>query len=264
MKTGAPVRVTATDAPTETPDRAAGAARRASVEEYEGLRFVGGLLLLVILTLGLGLKAVSEVQELPTEQYHVVADPLVLVAAGLALAGIWRAAGSGLARQIGRAAALVALAGLVAWNVGHWPPLTSPDGGWPAAQAAATDRADRRRCPDRACPAVRGEGRRRLRLPAGARSATLVAVDRAGVVVVLCDTFWLQRDAEARTEWKRVWNQLHPKSGDTPRCTLLALRQRFPEACPSPSSFKAPQSLVSRLEPAQIASDLRLHMREDL
>jgi IS605 OrfB family transposase len=72
------------------------------------------------------------------------------------------------------------------------------------------------------------------------------------------------QDAEARTEWKRVWNQLHPKSGDTPRCTLLALRQRFPEACPSSSPFKAPQSLVSRLEPARIASDLRIYMRKDL
>jgi hypothetical protein len=72
------------------------------------------------------------------------------------------------------------------------------------------------------------------------------------------------QDAEARAEWKRVWNQLHPQSGDTPRCTLLALRQRFPEACPSSSPIKAPQSLVSRLEPARIAADLRIHMRKDL
>ena len=35
---------------------------------------------LIIVALGLGLHAVSEVQELPTEQYHVVADPLVFVA----------------------------------------------------------------------------------------------------------------------------------------------------------------------------------------
>jgi IS605 OrfB family transposase len=72
------------------------------------------------------------------------------------------------------------------------------------------------------------------------------------------------QDAEARMEWKRVWNQLHPKSGDTPRCTLLALRQKFPEACPSSSPFKAPQSLVSRLEPTRIASDLRIYLRKDL
>jgi hypothetical protein len=72
------------------------------------------------------------------------------------------------------------------------------------------------------------------------------------------------QDAEARAEWKQVWNQLHPQSGDTPRCTLLVLRQRFPAACPSSSPFKAPQSLVSRLEPARMASSLRIHMRKDL
>lgn len=72
------------------------------------------------------------------------------------------------------------------------------------------------------------------------------------------------QDAEARAEWKRVWNKLHPKSGDTPRCTLPALRQKFPAACPSPSPFKAPQSLVSRFGPARIAPDLRIHMRKEL
>jgi IS605 OrfB family transposase len=69
--------------------------------------------------------------------------------------------------------------------------------------------------------------------------------------------------AEARAEWKRVWNQLHPQSGDTPRCTLPALRRKFPAACPSPSPFKVPQSLVSRSEPARIAAGLRIHMRKD-
>jgi hypothetical protein len=72
------------------------------------------------------------------------------------------------------------------------------------------------------------------------------------------------QDAEARAEWKRVWNQLHPKSGDTPRCTLPALRRKFPTACPSPNPFKAPQSFVSRFEPARIAAALRIHIREDL
>jgi len=70
--------------------------------------------------------------------------------------------------------------------------------------------------------------------------------------------------AEARAEWKRVWNQLHPKSGDTPRCTVPALRQKFPAACPSSSPFKAPQSLVSRFGSARIAATLRIHMRKDL
>ena len=72
------------------------------------------------------------------------------------------------------------------------------------------------------------------------------------------------QDAEARAKWKRVWNQLQPKSGDTPRCTLLALRQKFPAACPSPSPFMAPQSLVIRFEPARMASGFRINMRTNL
>ena len=48
----------------------------ASDLERLGVRLIGGRLFLIILALGLGLHAVSEVQELPTEQYHVVADPL--------------------------------------------------------------------------------------------------------------------------------------------------------------------------------------------
>jgi hypothetical protein len=72
------------------------------------------------------------------------------------------------------------------------------------------------------------------------------------------------QDAEARAEWKRVWNQLQPQSGDTPRCTLSALKQKFPEACPSPSPFKSPQSDVVRFEPARMAPGLRVCMRKDL
>jgi hypothetical protein len=43
----------------------------ASDLERLGVRLIGGWLFLIILALGLGLHAVSEVQELPTEQYHV-------------------------------------------------------------------------------------------------------------------------------------------------------------------------------------------------
>jgi hypothetical protein len=192
-------------APAGAPDRTTGAAQRAAFEEHEGLRFVGGMLLLVILTLGLGLKAVSEVQNLPTEQYHVVADPLVLVAAGLALAGIWRAGGSGLARQIGRAAALVALSGLVAWNVGQWPPLTSPDGGWPAAHAAAQRlEADARggSIAFVALPAIKGADA--YVYPLTYDGANLTTPADAGTVVVLCDSYWVTSgcgDPTAEAGW---------------------------------------------------------------
>jgi IS605 OrfB family transposase len=72
------------------------------------------------------------------------------------------------------------------------------------------------------------------------------------------------QDAEACAEWTRVWNRVHPKSGDTPRCTLPALRQKFPAACPSPSPFKVPQSLVARFQPARMAADLRIPLRKAL
>lgn len=202
-KTGGAAR--SPKAPAGAPDRATGPAQRAAVEEHEGLRFVGGMLFLVVLTLGLGLNAVSEVQDLPTEQYHVVADPLVLVAASLALAGIWRAAGSGLARQTGRAAALVALSGLVAWNVGHWPPLTSPDGGWPAAHAAAQRlEADARGSSIAfvALPAIKGADA--YVYPLTYDGATLTTPADAGTVVVLCDSSWITSgcgDPAAEAGW---------------------------------------------------------------
>ena len=74
----------------------------------------------------------------------------------------------------------------------------------------------------------------------------------------------ISQDIQARTEWKQVWNRLNPKSSDTPRCTHIALKEKFPEACPRRSPFKAPQSLVRRLEPALLASTVRVKMCADL
>jgi len=55
-----------------------------------------------------------------------------------------------------------------------------------------------------------------------------------------------------------------PQSGDTPRCTLLALRQRFRKRVQVRVRLRRHNRFVSRLEPARIASDLRIHMRKDL
>jgi hypothetical protein len=160
--------------------------------EWLGTRLVGGGLLLIILALGLGLHAVSEVQGLPTEQYHIVADPLVFVAAGLVLGGLWKS----LPRRDGttarRAAAVVAIVALVAWNVGHWPPLTSPDGGWPAAQAAAT-RVERDAGGSAVAlvPLFAPKGGDAYAYPLARDGVTLVSPEQAAIVVVLCDTFWL-------------------------------------------------------------------------
>jgi hypothetical protein len=38
---------------------------------------------------------------------------------------------------LARLSAVVVVAAIVAWNIATWPPAVSPDGGWPAASAAA-------------------------------------------------------------------------------------------------------------------------------
>jgi 4-amino-4-deoxy-L-arabinose transferase-like glycosyltransferase len=167
----------------------------ATLDETErlGVRLIGGWLLLLILALGLGLRAVSEVQELPTEQYHVVADPLVLVALGLIVGGLWRSLpGRGLT-VTRRAAAGMCLVALVAWNAGHWPPPVSPDGGWPAAQAAAT-RVERDAAGSglSVVPLFAPKGSDAYLYPLIRDNVTIVTPEDADFIVVLCDTFWTQ------------------------------------------------------------------------
>jgi 4-amino-4-deoxy-L-arabinose transferase-like glycosyltransferase len=161
--------------------------------EADGTRFVGGSLLLLILALGLGVQSVSEVQELPTEQYHIVADPLVLVAAGLVIGGLWRAAPRPWPSWSSRALATFGLAALVAWNAGHWPPLSAPDGGWPAAQDAAT-RLERDAAGTSLAmvPLFEAKGTSAYAYPLERDGLTLVQPDLATTVVLLCDSFWLK------------------------------------------------------------------------
>jgi hypothetical protein len=182
------------------------APRTAFPLERAGVFFTGGLLLSIVGALGLGLKAVSEVQDLPTEQYHVVADPLVFVAAGLVLGGLWRAgraprrydrgAGGAAPRRwapvVARAAVLAALTALAAWNVWRWPPLTSPDGGWPAARAAA-ERIERDAAGSSIglVPLFPAKGVDAYSYPLALDGVTLTAPERAATVAVLCDSYWL-------------------------------------------------------------------------
>lgn len=171
--------------------------------ERLGVRFIGGLMLLLFLALGLGLHSVSEVQELPTEQYHVVADPLVLVAVGLIVGGLWRAVparGLTAARRLAAAAFVVVL---VAWNAGHWPPLTSADGGWPAAQAAAT------RIEGQAggstvafVPLFAAKGSDAYVYPLTLKGVSVETPEEATIIVVLCDTFWTEGcEGSAEEAW---------------------------------------------------------------
>jgi len=177
-------------------------------DRRDGLAMVSLGLLILIVVPGLALRNVAEIQALPTEQYHAYADPLVLIAAGLVLGGLWRTRRA--LRGIpgirpGRLLAVAIVAGLAAWNATEWPPLTWPDGGWPAAHAAA-----RRIEADAAggsigfvaLPAIKGADA--YVYPLTYDGATLTTPAAANTVVVLCDSFWIASgcgDATAEAAW---------------------------------------------------------------
>jgi hypothetical protein len=179
--------------------------RTGSRDEALGTRLVGGWLLLLILALGLGVRAVSEVQELPTEQYHIVADPLVFVAAGLVLGGLWRALPRRGPTAIRRAAAVSAVIALVVWNVGHWPPIDSPDGGWPAAQAAASRvERDAGGSTMALVPLFQPKGGDAYAYPLERDGVTLIDPELATTVVLLCDSYWLTGcEGPAEESWQQ-------------------------------------------------------------
>jgi 4-amino-4-deoxy-L-arabinose transferase-like glycosyltransferase len=112
--------------------------RPAARKEREGLRFVGGSLLLIVVVLTLGIKEISQFTNLNQEQYHCVADVFVLLATGLVVGGLWRSVPLRGRPWSGHVLASFALLVLVVVGIAHWPPLTAPDGGWPAAQVAAS------------------------------------------------------------------------------------------------------------------------------
>ncbi|HEX7491718.1 MAG TPA: glycosyltransferase family 39 protein [Candidatus Limnocylindrales bacterium] len=179
--------------------------RSGTTAERFGVRLIGGWLLLLIVALGLGLHAVSEVQaeELPTEQYHVVVDPLVFIAAGLIAGGLWREIRGHRLTLIRRAATVVAVGSVVAWNMGHMPPSTSPDGGWPAAQAAATRlERDAAGSATALVPLFAEKGSDAYLYPLTRDGFALVAPTQATVVILLCDTYWLEVSCDtADAQW---------------------------------------------------------------
>ena len=127
----------ATPAATTRPARFDATPLDATRNERNGLLFVGGSLLFITLVLALGIKEISQISNLNQEQYHAVADVLVILAGGLIVSGLWRSAPVRGRSWSGHVLASLAMAGLVAVSIVHWPPLTAPDGGWPVAQAAA-------------------------------------------------------------------------------------------------------------------------------
>jgi 4-amino-4-deoxy-L-arabinose transferase-like glycosyltransferase len=175
--------------------------------ERLGTLLVAGWLLLLALLLGLGLRAVSEVQGLPTEQYHVVADPLVFVAAGLIVAAMLRPLRGAEWTSIRRVGGLAMVAALVGWNVAHWPALSAPDGGWPAAQAAASRlEHDAAGSSLALVPLYEPKGAAAYAYPLLRDGATLMPETSASTIVLLCDSFWLTGcGGEAESAWLKAY-----------------------------------------------------------
>jgi len=121
-----------------------------AADERTAVRWLG--LALVWTTLFLTVAAPSlaaVVRGLPNDHYHAFADPMVFVLVGVGLAGVAAARGWGpRGTTVGQAAVLVVLVALVGWNLSHRPPSVHPDGGFPAAAAAA----------DRVAAALRADG----------------------------------------------------------------------------------------------------------
>jgi 4-amino-4-deoxy-L-arabinose transferase-like glycosyltransferase len=116
--------------------------RVAPPPERQLVRWIAATIAWSFVVLGLGVSSLATVTPLPVDHYHAFLDPLVILAVGLGVAGLWRladrakTAGVGLANA-GRFGATVVVLVLAAWNLGHQPPPVAKDGGYPAALAAA-------------------------------------------------------------------------------------------------------------------------------
>ena len=121
----------------------------AAQPERYGARFLGMTLFFGWLVLGAGIGSMATVTALPVDHYHAYLDPIVFVAAGLTVAGLWQATSAKLqgtgfvapsanARRAVRAVAVLAVVGLLGYNLAIAPAAVALDGGWPAAEAAST------------------------------------------------------------------------------------------------------------------------------
>jgi 4-amino-4-deoxy-L-arabinose transferase-like glycosyltransferase len=78
------------------------------------------------------------IPDLPNDHYHAFADPMVVVLVGLGAAAAWRTAfGHGAAAVAPRILVVTGIVVLCGWNLATQPPSVNPDGGFPAAAAAA-------------------------------------------------------------------------------------------------------------------------------
>jgi hypothetical protein len=124
------------------------AAVRGALRERQAARWLGLGLLWTAGFLTFGSPSLATVVPgLPNDHYHAFADPMVFVLVGIGAAMLWRAgasvgagSGAGVAAAVtpGRVLAVVVVVALLGFNLLNQPPAVHPDGGFPAAEAAAT------------------------------------------------------------------------------------------------------------------------------
>jgi hypothetical protein len=111
---------------------AAARSLRARDPERRGARWLGAGLAWSVVALSFAAGSLTTVvRALPVDHYHAFVDPIVIVVAALGIAATYRR------NVLGRAAAVVVTAGLVAWNLAIAPSAVHPDGGYAAALTAA-------------------------------------------------------------------------------------------------------------------------------
>ena len=181
-------------------------------DERHGLALLIGSLVLIVVALGFGLRAVSEINITMSEQYHTAADPFVLVATGVTIGAVWNAGRADAAarsmtvsRRVRRAAAILVVLVFVAFNAAHWP-LVMPTGSWTDAQAAAS-RIERDAAGGRIAlvPLYATKGTDAYVYPLLRDGITTVAPQDASTVVLLCDTAWIKVgcDGYEERDWLR-------------------------------------------------------------
>jgi 4-amino-4-deoxy-L-arabinose transferase-like glycosyltransferase len=190
-------------------------------DERHGFALMVGGVGLIVVVLGLGLRAVSELNVTMSEQYHTAADPFVLVATAVTIGAIWNAgrrapagdgpeassaaagtgAGAGSPRSatpdrvafaIRRALAIAVVVAFVVFNAAHWRPVTTA-GSWTDAQAAAT-RLERDAAGGRIAlvPLYATKGTDAYAYPLLRDGIGVVAPEEASTVVLLCDSTWIK------------------------------------------------------------------------
>ncbi len=115
---------------------------RAPDTDIPAARLLAGALAISVLVLAIVAPSLAAVVPgLPNDHYHAFLDPVVLVLASVGLARLTGTIqGSGdnhRSIRVARLTGLGATLASIALAVSAWPPVVSPDGGWPGADAAA-------------------------------------------------------------------------------------------------------------------------------